>query len=274
MPNIGANFTYVFSPTLVNEATFGMNLWTETQPLTGTSLAAYQRTTYGANITQSYPTDNPLGLLPAFSFGSAISDAATVTYDGRFPLDDNSTNYSFSEGLSKVAGRHVFKAGFHYEHVLYNQYHQAGGANFPGNFNFQTDSSNPGDTGYAYANAILGNFDTYTEATNRVNYAPITLIAEWYLQDHWRVTNRLTMDIGIRFTDALPETPNNNNAGNFDPAQFVASQAPVLYRPAVVNGAKVIVNPLTGAVVPNVYSGLIVPNSGNLLNGIITPTTP
>ena len=29
MPNLGANLTYIFSPTLVNEATFGMNLWTE-----------------------------------------------------------------------------------------------------------------------------------------------------------------------------------------------------------------------------------------------------
>jgi hypothetical protein len=274
MPNLGANFTYVFTPTLVNEATLGMNLWTETQPLSGTALSAYQRANYGINIPQSYPSDNPFGLLPAVAFGSAITNGVAITYDGRFPLDDNSTNWSFSDGLSKVAGRHVFKAGFHYEHVLYNQYHQAGGNGFPGSFNFQTDTSNPNDTGYAYANAILGNYDTYSEATNRVNYAPITRILEWYVQDHIRVTNRFTVDIGLRFTDALPESPANNNAGNFDPAVFVPSQAPALFRPEVVNGAKVVVNPLTGAVVPNVYSGLIVPNTGNILNGIITPTTP
>ena len=53
--------------------------------------------------------------------------------------------------------------------------------------------------------------------------------------------------------------PNNNNAGNFVPALFNPSQAPALFRPEVVNGAKVIMNPVTGAVVPNVYSGLIVP---------------
>jgi hypothetical protein len=215
-----------------------------------------------------------LGLLPAVAFGSAITNGVAITYDGRFPLDDNSTNWSFSDGISKVAGAHVFKAGFHWEHVLYNQYHQAGGNGFPGSFNFQTDSSNPNDTGYAYANAILGNYDTYSEATNRVNYAPITRIFEWYVQDHWRVAPHFTLDLGVRFTDGLPESPNNNNAGNFDPATFVPSQAPVLYRPELVNGSKVIVNPLTGAVVPNVYSGLIVPNTGNTLNGIITPTTP
>ena len=82
------------------------------------------------------------------------------------------------------------------------------------------------------------------------------------------------MDVGVRFTYALPQTPNNDNAGNFVPSQFVASQAPVLYRPAVVNGAKVTINPLTGEVVLPVYSGLIVPGSGNPINGVVTPTTP
>jgi len=61
MPNLGANFTYIFSPTLVNEFTFGMNLWTEDQLLSKTNLAAYQRANYGINIPQSYPKDNPDG---------------------------------------------------------------------------------------------------------------------------------------------------------------------------------------------------------------------
>jgi len=68
--------------------------------------------------------------------------------------------------------------------------------------------------------------------------------------------------------------PNNNDAGNFVPYLYNAAQAPALYRPVLLNGAKVVVNPLTGATVPSVYSGLIVPNTGNLLNGILTPTTP
>ena len=82
------------------------------------------------------------------------------------------------------------------------------------------------------------------------------------------------MDIGVRFTDALPLSPNNNNAANFIPYLFNPSQAPVLFRPEVINGQKVTVNPLTGAIVLPVYSNLIVPGSGNLTNGIIQPTTP
>jgi hypothetical protein len=273
MPNLGIDFTYVFSPTLVNEALFGMNLWTETQVLSNQGLSAYQRANYGINIPQSYPSDNPLGLLPAMSFGG-VSSPAQVSYDGRFPMVDDSTAFTISDGLTKIVGAHTFKGGFKFQHALYNQYHQAGGANFPGNFAFGTDSANPLDSGYAYANAVLGIYDTYTEATNRVNYQPITRIFEWYAQDHWRVSRRFTLDIGVRFTDALPQLPGNNNAGNFVPWLFNASQAPVLFRPVVQNGAKVVINPLTGATVPNAYSGLIVPNSGNSTNGVISPNTP
>ena len=273
MPNLGANFTYVFSPTLVNEALFGMNLWTESQLLTKQGLANYQRTTYGINIAQSYPSDNPLGLLPAMSFGG-ITGAASITYDGRFPMVDDSTAFTAADNVTKVWREHTFKAGFKMQHALYNQYHQAGGANFPGNFAFATDANNPLDTGYAYANAFIGNYDTYTEATNRVNYQPITRVYEWFVQDHWQVAPHLSFDIGVRFTDALPLSPANNNAGNFVPYLYNPAQAPVLFRPEVVNGAKVVVNPLTGAVVPNAYSGLIVPGSGNLTNGVISPNTP
>jgi hypothetical protein len=273
MPNIGSTFTYVFSPTLVNEVTFGMNLWTESQKVAQTELAKLQRATYGINIAQSYPADNPLGLLPSMSFGG-VTNAANVSYDGRFPMVDDSTLFSLSDGLSKVWGPHLIKVGFTYQHGLYNQYHQAGSNNFPGNFSFATDANNPIDTGYAYSNAVLGYYDTYTESTNRVNYAPITKIFEWYAQDHWKVASRLTIDIGLRFTYSVPMSPDNNNAGNFVPYLFNPSKAPVLYTPAKVAGKNVVINPLNGTVVPNVYSGLIVPGTGDILNGIITPSTP
>jgi hypothetical protein len=273
MPNLGVNLVYLFSPTLINETTVGMNLWTETQVLTKSALTAYQRATYGINIAQTDPSQNPLGLLPAMSFGG-VSSPAQITYDGRFPMVDDSTSYTFKDTITEVWGSHVFKAGFQFQHALYNQYHQAGGNAFPGSFAFGTDSSNPLDSGYAYANALLGNYDTYNETTNRVDYAPITTIIEWFVQDKWRVTSRLTLDLGVRFTDALPLSPNNNNAANFVPYLFNPSQAPALYRPEVVNGQKVTVNPLTGAVVLPVYAGLIVPGSGNPTNGIIQPNTP
>jgi len=146
MPNIGVNGTYIFSPTLINEATFGINLWTESQVLTKEGLTAYQRATYGINIPQTYPAQNPLGVLPAMSFGG-VSGPAQISYDGRFPMVDDSMSYTFRDSLTKVWKTHVFKAGFQFQHAQDNQYHQAGNNSFPGSFAFGNDSANPNDSG-------------------------------------------------------------------------------------------------------------------------------
>jgi hypothetical protein len=275
MPQLGAKAYTIFKPTLINEATFGMNLWTEQQRLSDAALKAYKRATYGIDIKQTYPTNNPLGLLPGMSFGGVTPSPAQINYDGRFPMVDDSTKFTISDDLTWIRERHEFKFGLRLERALYNQYHQAGSANFPGFFAFGTDSANPLDSGFAYANAMLGVYSTYTESNNRVDYAPITRIYEWYARDHWRATSRLTVDFGFRFTWALPQSPNNDNAGNFVPYLYDPKKAPALYRPALVNGQRVTVNPLNGAVVtPAVLAGLIVPGSGDKMNGIVTPTTP
>jgi hypothetical protein len=279
MPQLGANVTYIISPTLVNQATFGINLWTEQQKLSDEGLKAYQRATYGINIKQQYPENNPLNLLPAISLSQSsggVNNAANVSYDGRFPMVDDSMMYSFSDSLTKIWNQHEFKFGFLMQRVQYNQYHQAGGNSFPGAFNFtvDTNNANPNDAGYAYANAILGNFNSYSEVTNRVDYAPITRIVEWFGQDHWKVARGLTIDAGLRFTWARPQDPANGNAGNFVPWLYDRSKAPTLFMPAVVGGKKVTINPLTGAQVPAVYAGLIVPGTGDPSNGVLTPTTP
>lgn len=187
---------------------------------------------------------------------------------------DDSTAWSFSDQLSKVWNNHQFKFGALHQRVLYNQYHQAGGNSFPGSFSFGTASANPLDTTYAYANAFLGIFNTYNERTNRVDYAPITRVVEWFGQDSWRVTRRLTMEIGVRFTLALPQSPNNDNAANFVPSLYDPSKAPRLYTPAKVGGKNVIIDPLTGAQVLSTYSGLIVPGTGDNKNGILVAGTP
>jgi hypothetical protein len=273
MPNVGGTFTYIFSPTLVNETTVGLNLWTENQELTKEGLAAYQRATYGINIPQTYPSNNPLGLLPAMSFGGVNGTSANISYDGRFPMVDDSTAISITEGLTKIWRNHQFKVGGTIQQVRYNQYHQAGGNSFPGSFNFASSSNNPLDAGYAYANAFLGIYQTYQERTNRVDYAPVTRLREWYVQDSWKVTRRLAMDLGLRFTWALPQTPANNQAANFVPSLWDPAKAPKLYRPAKSGSANVTINPITGATVLPVYAGLIVPGSGDPVNGVVVSGT-
>ena len=62
--------------------------------------------------------------------------------------------------------------------------------------NFGVNSSNPFDTGHSYANALAGRFNSYSE----MNFRDQEATREWYVQDNWRVTSRLTLDIGLRMS--------------------------------------------------------------------------
>ena len=172
MPQVGAKFTYIVSPTLVNQATFGVNLWTEQQKLDDEGLKAYQRATYGINIKQGYPDDNPLGLIPAMSLRrhhrGGIGQLRWPLPDGG-RLDDVQLQRQPHQGLAQPR----IQARLPDAARAVQPISPGGRQQLPGFLRFrQTDANNPNDSGYAYANALLGNYNTYTEATNRVDYAP------------------------------------------------------------------------------------------------------
>jgi hypothetical protein len=274
-PNIGGNVTWIINPTIVNEFTLGWAQWTETQNIDPNVLALLQKPNLGMTVGQLNPGANPLNLVPTTKFGG-ITNAAVTQYDARFPLLDSASTWSASDSITKVWREHQFKAGFQAERAIYYQYH-AGSGNFAGTFDFGRDATNPGDTGNAYANALLGNFKNYVEASARATYAPVTRILEWYLQDSWKVVHHLTLDIGVRFTAALPQKAAGNQASTFVPARYNAARAPALYRPVTgPDGKRMAMDPTcpTCPLEPPVYIGLLVPGSGDLLNGIVKAGTP
>ena len=273
-PNVGGNLAWIINPTVVNEFTLGWAQWTETQNIDQSVLSQLEKPTLGMTLGQLYPGSNPLNLIPTTKFGG-ILNAAVTGYDARFPLLDSASTWSLSDSITKVWKEHQFKAGLQAERVIYYQYH-TGSANFAGTFDFSRDANNPGDTGNAYANALVGNFKNYSEATARATYAPETRILERYVQDSWKVVPRLTLDLGVRFTAGLPQTAATNDASTFVPARYDPARAPALYHPTLDSqGRRVAVDPTcpTCPPKPDVYIGLLVPGSGDLTNGIVRAGT-
>ena len=68
--------------------------------------------------------------------------------------------------------------------------------NAAGTYYFGSDRANPLDTNYPYANAMLGSIFAYgDDNTKLVNHAHYTQ-TEWYLQDTFKASRRLTFDYG------------------------------------------------------------------------------
>src|SRR5262249_42211886 len=148
------------------------------------------------------------------------------------------------------------KGGFYNNHSFKAQNTGAGGiANltFQGYINFGNDSNNSLDTGFGYANAATGVFTQYLQASKFIEGSMIYNNTEFYLQDNWKTTSRLTIDYGMRFTRQQPQYDQFQQMSNFFPDQWKLSAAPLLYIAGCSNGAVVCsgntknaMNPVTG----------------------------
>jgi outer membrane receptor protein involved in Fe transport len=264
------NYTRVVSNTVVNEASVSIRHSTENgPPLSDADLAGITKAQTGFTLGQLFPSINPLGIIPQARF-TGVTGAAAITYDGRTPLTGDDKLYTFNDTLTMVRGKHTYKAGMYFEHV---RNEEGPTATFAGLYDFSsTDANNPGNTGYAYANALLGNFNSYTESTTRPGGGGLANVAEWFAQDTWRLTPRLTLDYGLRLAWYTQYRHETGGASAFSLDRYSAAQAPRLYYPALVNNVRVGRDLVTGATVPAVLIGAFVPGTGDLNNGIVLGT--
>jgi len=172
--------------------------------------------THPGNPPDGYPTSNTLGLKvysvppnPLF-FNIAGFTGASAVNQG---LPNNRNNFSYSDAVNYQFGKHSLKFGG--QAVRQQQfwiYNQA----FP-NFYFSGDYS-----GNGLGDFLLGNPRYLVEANTQVLNTRFT---EWsvFAQDNWKVSDRLTLDLGVRWEP-------------FIPPHFVGKYNPVsVFRPDLVN---------------------------------------
>jgi hypothetical protein len=273
-PGKGQMFRIVktFSPSLVNEFTFGRN---------------YQEITYDpvnpqeidrskiANIPQWYANNRDAlwhgrgdeNYIPNITFGSQPANTAAMMLHNNLPYLSQSLITSFTDSVSKVFPAHSIKAGIYVERTHKNHIgsHQQ---NYRGVFDFGRNVNNPFDTNDGYSNALLGVFNSYWESTARLPSLMRFWIIEYFLQDNWKVNKRLTLELGARFSHQPPTSDENHALAEFDPGLYSAAKAPALYRPTRdAAGNRVALDPLSGALAPAALIGLYVPGSGDPANG-------
>jgi hypothetical protein len=248
-----ATLIHTFSPTLINEFTFGINRAKQTvDPLNDAGLKRNVRSEIGLNLPQFFPSANPDNLIPNANFGG-VPNAGTLNIEARYPFFGTNNIWNWSDNISWITGPHNLKFGVYIERTTRNA---ARGSSFNGTFNFNRDVNNPLDTNYAYSNALLGSVQSYTESTNHPHGHSRYLNVEWFAQDTWKITRRLTIDGGVRFYYIEPSYSSGDQLSSWDPEVYDPTKQPPLIQPfRNAAGARVGRDPVTGQEVPAAIIG-------------------
>ena len=117
----------------------------------------------------------------------------------------------------------MIKAGFFNTHSYKAE--QATGFDSFGALNFQQDTvgTNAFDTSYGFANAAIGSFSSFSQASNYIEGNFVYDNREAYIQDNWKVNNRLTLDYGMRFVHMTPQYDKLGQGSNFLPDEWALS---------------------------------------------------
>ena len=252
-----ADYTTTFSPTLLNDftATATEDIGHVLVPGGSFGGNGLDRTSLGVNypyiVTGGAASKDIPGKIPTF----IMSGFETVS---GLPYPSGSTGhiYTVQDVVTKITGNHTVKTGFWWEHDGENDHDQVrvspgGGVGNNLNGQFEFNASNPFSTGSSLADALLGNFDNYSELGWR-NYTPWSADQIGFFgQDSWKVTPRLTVQGGMRWDYFQPYSSAWNNWAMFNPLFY--SRAP---------GVEQVVNPTTGFITGgNPYNGISVPGS-------------
>ncbi|HMV52074.1 MAG TPA: carboxypeptidase regulatory-like domain-containing protein, partial [Blastocatellia bacterium] len=150
--SVQAGHTLMIRPTLINEAKINTAWNGQRVPPVG---EFWKRETYGFTFQQLYPNggryENGIPNVGVNGFASFTGPSASLL--------SPTTDISFTDNISWVRGPHSLKTGFV---VIRNRKDQNGRPNYTGAVTFNA-SGNTNSTGNALADALLGNFRTYTE---------------------------------------------------------------------------------------------------------------
>ncbi|MBZ5652928.1 MAG: TonB-dependent receptor [Acidobacteriia bacterium] len=180
-----------------------------------------------------------------------LSTGTQAQYSSNWtPWVNVADSYQIRDDLSWTRGSHQFKIGGSWQ--LYKKVQDVFAGNYQGTFQF--DGSFSGDS---FADYLLGYSQTYNEDAihdnghwNNVSWAA-------YIQDNWRATRRLTLNLGLRW-DGVPHTYEaNHRTSNFYPNLYQPDTVGNVFLP---DGS---INPAN----PNVGSSVI-PGVNFYLNGI------
>jgi hypothetical protein len=233
--------TWLLKPTLINEVKINAS-WNSQRIFPVGEF--WKRDTYGFTFPQLF--------LAGGRFENGIP-SVTITnfasYEGASrSLLSPTTDIAIGDNITNVRGKHSLKAGVL---IIRNRKDQNARSQYSGQVAFST-GGNTKTTGNAFADALLGNFRTYSEASAD----PIGFFRfkqyDAYVTDSWKLHPKLSLELGARYQYAFPIYTQANNVVNFDPSLYDPSKAVTILANGTIDTTK-------GG---NRFNGLVRPGNG------------
>lgn len=198
--NLAITETHVFSPTIFNELRLG-----------------YTRM-HNANINQGLGTNHTIASgirgfeetslnFPAFPQLS-ITGFTGIPGNAFQPLVNPTNMYQIVDNLSWIKGAHTIKIGADLRNF---RLASTNSANSRGNFSFT-----PNYTGQAYADFLTGYPTSGARAFPRNLFGLSEYRHHFYVQDDWKISSNLTLNVGLRYELNLQPTALDNQSAMFD----------------------------------------------------------
>jgi hypothetical protein len=230
--------TYTFSPTLIMNVGYAYSngsIYTRPQ---GALLSSSS-----PDIKVTTPYTNVVGLIPTISVTGLSALGGGAVYR------DHGVNHQGFADLTKVLHNHTLIFGASIDHYEKQENNATSGNQ--GSFGFSSDvlyntCTTPGSvcvtppTGIAgssaslaedqsFANFLTGNANGgFSQKSTNDTVDINQYIFDAYLQDNWKVTPRLTLNLGVRYSYLTPYIDEARLGNNFDPATYSAGKAPTI----------------------------------------------
>jgi carboxypeptidase family protein len=240
-----ARLTATVSPTLLNE--FVASYTTDHIKQMNTNPAVWTRTS-AFTMPGLFPNNG--GKLPDIclytsgAYGGSACEGPTA-----FPWENSNPTFTYRDNVTKSLGKHKLVFGGYFMNAEKNE---MGYTNLSGDLVFY--STSPVTTGNAFADLLMGNIASYSQASSQPKYHINFKIFEPYFQDDYHVTRKLTLNLGVRVSFFGTFWERAHLISNWSPSAYDPNTAPQLDIDGSVTGQQ----------------GALIPGVGNPFDGMVT----
>ena len=238
------SYTHTFSPSLINVVRAGLNYLHTTRVSPSANDLTDIPSTFGIPGIPQEPLN---GGLPAFS----INGLQQLGSNAFLPSDEVTSTFQLTDDVTKILGKHTFKMGFEWQHVKFSTLQppwSRGEFDYNGDYTDipNSNNSNTGRAGFLLtpiANTatagctVPANCPDFVGGLTDIRASNIAETDDGknyyggYINDDWKLTNKLTVNLGVRYDFFGLVFEHHSNQANFVPAAASPTGAPLYIIP-------------------------------------------